>query len=129
MKTIIAGSRKCDSYGELLAAIRISNFDITEVVSGCAKGIDTLGEQWAVTHNIPIKRFPVTKDDWVHIGKSAAMIRNGNMADYSDALIAIWDGKSSGTKDMIIKARKKGLKVCVWNYIRQQQEFEQLRLF
>jgi len=129
LKVIIAGSRKCDIYAELLIAIRVSNFEITEVVSGCAIGVDNLGMHWAVTHNIPIARFPVTDMDWQIHGKGAGMIRNQKMTDYADALIAVWDGKSSGTRDMIHRASHDGLKVCVWRIDLQAVEKEQQRLF
>lgn len=113
MRTIIAGGREITDYEEVCRAILFSNFDITEVVSGKARGVDTLGEQFAKEFNIPIKEFPA---DWNKHGKAAGPIRNCEMADYvgdEGALIAIWDGQSRGTKHMIDYATKKGLKVYV----------------
>lgn len=109
MKVIIAGSRDIEDYELIDVAVRESGFTVTEVVSGTARGVDKLGERWAEEYNIPIKRF---KPDW-SIGRSAGIIRNTEMASYADALIAIWDGYSRGTKHMIDYAKSKGLMVYV----------------
>lgn len=110
MKTIIAGSREISGFDLVDRAVIESEFDISEVVSGTAKGIDKEGEGWASYHDIPIRRFPA---DWRKYGRGAGFVRNEQMADYADALIAIWDGKSSGTKHMINTARKMELEVFV----------------
>ena len=54
--------------------------------------------------------------DWERHGKAAGPIRNAEMADVSDALIAFWDGQSCGTKSMIELAKRKGLQVAVVRY-------------
>jgi len=113
MKTIIAGSREVTSYHEVKQAIEKSEFDITQVVSGCARGVDRLGEKFAADYNIPCVKFPA---DWNTHGKRAGYLRNQQMADYADALIAIWDGESRGTKHMIDIATKAGLAVYVYKY-------------
>jgi len=113
MRVIIAGPRhftEPSHYNELLLAIRESKFDITEVVSGCALGVDTWGETWAQVVDNPIVRFPANWERW---GKYAGPIRNREMADYADALIALWDGKSKGTSHMIKVATEMGIKVHV----------------
>lgn len=110
MKTIIAGSRSITFYDRVEVATRLCPWNITEVVSGTAYGVDKLGERWALYHNTPLKRFPA---DWNKFGKRAGYLRNEQMADYADALIAIWDGKSKGTGHMIDIAKRKGLKVYV----------------
>lgn len=99
MKVIIAGSRGITDYDCLMEAIQLCPFiDITEIVSGNAKGVDSLGEEWALNHARPCTKFPAS---WVELGKSAGFVRNVQMADYADALIAIWDGQSKGTFHMI----------------------------
>lgn len=98
--------------GLLMRALLLVNWDITEVVSGCARGVDLLGEAWAKGAGIPVTRFPAI---WEVHGKAAGAIRNQQMAEYAKALVAIWDGKSPGTKDMIRKAKARGLKVVVFN--------------
>ena len=110
MKVIIAGSRGIDNINSIQEAVVISNFNINEVVSGTARGVDKLGEYWAEQHGIRVKQFPA---NWNEFGKSSGYRRNVEMAEYADALLAIWDGKSKGTKHMIDIAAKKGLKVFV----------------
>jgi glycerophosphoryl diester phosphodiesterase len=110
MITIIAGSRDITNYGEVVKAIAASKIEITKVVTGRARGVDELGETWAREHNIPVRPFPA---QWNKYGKSAGYRRNESMAEYAEALIAVWDGKSKGTRNMIDTARKYGLKVYV----------------
>ena len=109
MKTIIAGSRTILDLKAVEQAVRESGFTITEVVSGCSKGVDTLGEIWANNKKVPVKRFPAK---WEELGRKAGPLRNLEMAAYADALIAVWDGTSRGTKHMIDHAQH--LNVFVW---------------
>jgi len=111
MKVIIAGSRTITDIELVEKAIEDSPFDITEVVTGCARGVDTLGIKFAWEHMIPKKEFPA---DWDKYGKAAGFIRNKQMAEYADALIAVWDGKSKGTAHMIDIAKKEGLEVFIY---------------
>ena len=69
-----------------------------EIVSGCAPGVDRLGEELAKKLYLPIERFPA---DWDNNGKAAGHIRNGQMAKYADAGLLVWDGVSPGTQNMI----------------------------
>lgn len=108
MKVIIAGSRHINDMSALRRAIELSKFDITEIVSGGASGVDTLGEIYAAEKGIPVKRFPA---DWDKHGRSAGPIRNGEMAEYADALIAVWHGASRGTANMIKQASYKKLRI------------------
>jgi len=110
MKVIIAGSRTIWSPCPIRNAIRESGFAIHEVVSGTARGIDQLGEMWAENNCCPVRRFPA---DWDGLGKRAGYVRNAQMAEYADALIAVWDGKSRGTAHMIETMRKAGKNVFV----------------
>lgn len=98
MKVIIAGTRSVKDYGLVVQAVQRSGYDITEVVSGCATGVDWLGEQWARANGIPVKEMPA---DWNTYGKSAGPQRNRAMAEYADAAVIIWDGESRGTRNMI----------------------------
>ncbi len=110
MKVIIGGGRDYDDYDGLLEAVGQSGFDITAVVSGGAKGVDALGERYANEMNKPLFIF---KADWKTHGRGAGPVRNQKMADKADALIAIWNGESRGTKNMIETATKQGLPVYV----------------
>lgn len=98
MKVVIAGPRTVHDFELLVETINQSGYDITEVVSGTARGVDTMGEKWATAHNIPVKRmYP----DWNQFGNSAGVIRNKQMAVYADAAVVLWDGESRGTRNMI----------------------------
>jgi glycerophosphoryl diester phosphodiesterase len=111
VKVIIAGSRSITDITVVAAAISCSGYQLNEVVSGTARGVDRLGEQYAQLHNIPVVRFPA---DWDRYGRSAGYRRNEEMARYADALVAVWDGVSRGTQHMIDIARRAGLKVFVY---------------
>lgn len=111
MKVIIAGSREITDMEVLYDAINDSGFYLSEIVSGGARGVDTLAIQTADDKKIPLKVFPAK---WDIFGKSAGYKRNVEMAEYADALIAVWDGVSKGTKHMIDIANNKGLEVFVY---------------
>lgn len=85
-------------------AVRKSGFSISEVVSGCARGIDTLGIQWADANGVPVKRFPAD-EDFVLSSTHGGFARNGAMAAYADALILVWDGVSGGSGNVYQQAR------------------------
>lgn len=112
MKVIIAGSRGITDYREVELAVVDSRLEITTVISGCARGVDMLGLRWAAERKVPIERFPAK---WKQHGKGAGFLRNSAMAYAADALIAVWDGQSHGTKHMIDTAREYGLEVLVRN--------------
>lgn len=112
MRTIIAGSRSITDYRAVCDAVTESGFDVTTVVSGTAHGVDQIGERWAGKHGVQVDRFPA---QWDRDGKSAGYKRNVVMAILSDALIALWDGKSRGTKHMIEEAKRRGLRVFVYH--------------
>ncbi len=112
MRTIIAGSRGITDIDDVSKAISASGFQISTVISGTARGVDRLGEEWAVLMTIDIERYPA---EWDKYGKSAGYRRNELMATKADALIAVWDGESRGTKHMIEVAKQYDLKVYVHN--------------
>lgn len=118
MKIVIAGSRdfplsKFSDDGTIESIIAKSPFAglITEIVCGGARGPDTWGEYWAKDNQIPVKYYP---PDWALHGKAAGMIRNKQMADYGDGLIALWDQKSRGTKNMIDNMKKQDKPVFIY---------------
>ena len=96
MKIIIAGSRDYTDYDVLCNEIQNSGFIIDEIVSGCAKGVDRMGERYSFHNNIKLKQFPA---EWDRYGRAAGPIRNKQMAEYADALIAIMRSKSKGTRN------------------------------
>lgn len=112
MRVIIAGSRSVKDYATLLKAIDDVGIadEIEEIVSGGALGVDTLAEEYAEREGIPLRVF---YPDWKRFGRAAGPIRNEQMVGYSDALIAIWDGHSVRTKNMIEAGRKAGIRMYV----------------
>lgn len=110
MRVIIAGGRNCNDYTAVLAAISASEFAVETVISGGARGVDALGERYARQNKKPIVRFCA---DWAKHGRAAGPLRNRVMAENADALVAVWDGVSAGTKHMIETARKMGLPTYV----------------
>ena len=117
-KVIIAGSRgfsnykllreQCNKY--LREKRRICNIII---VSGHARGADTLGEKYAQDEGFDLEIYPA---QWKKLGKQAGYRRNEQMAEVADALIAFWDGESKGTKHMIDIMNAKSLQVKVVEY-------------
>lgn len=129
MKLIIAGTRKLDvSVAFIEGCLEFFNLldkqqsftrmDVSEIVSGAAPGIDLSGEYYADLCEIKKKRFPIEKEDWINLGKSAGPLRNKKMANYADALLLIWDGKSKGSANMkkeMIKRNKPVYEVILPN--------------
>lgn len=115
---IIAGSRDFADY-ELLKIVcdhmlseKCKTHNIV-IVSGGARGADSLGEEYAKERGYGLQRKPA---DWDKYGKSAGYIRNREMAEIADACICFWDGQSKGTKHMIDIATDTGLKLKIVNY-------------
>ena len=94
MKLAIIGSRN----------LQINNIeqyitdDITEIVSGGAKGIDSCARDFALSKGIALKEF---LPDYKKYGRAAPIVRNKEIVNYSDTVLAFWDGKSHGTKNVI----------------------------
>ena len=72
-----------------------------------------LGAEWAANHGVPLQHFPAY---WDKYGKSAGFIRNAEMGEYADALIAFWDGVSPGTKHMIQTMKRNKKPYWVYDY-------------
>lgn len=118
-RIIIAGGRNFNDYAYFVASIEtvINKDDGVEIISGHASGVDSFAEQYAKENGIALKVFPA---DWKAYGRAAGPIRNRQMLDYartSDALlIALWDGKSKGTKNIIDKARSLDIECKIFMY-------------
>ena len=109
MRLGIVGSRTFNDYSLLEKALnKLANrIDIKTIVSGGARGADSLAIKYAEVNNIETIVF---KPDW-SIGKAAAAIRNRKIVDNIDILIAFWDGTSKGTRMTIDMAKSKNIKV------------------
>lgn len=116
MKVIVAGSREITDKERIfntLDALQQTRYPrkIDELLSGSAKGVDKIGEEWAAMRGIPFYKYPA---NWEEHGLSAGYKRNQEMANNADCLVAFWDSKSKGTKHMIDIALKDGLEVHVY---------------
>ena len=133
LRIIIAGSRDFNDLGmaqreinriiKKIVVTKIPREEIT-IISGCARGADRIGEQYAILNKLKLKKMPA---NWDRYEKGAGYMRNREMAQYAagigetgnkphGALIAFWDGKSTGTKHMIETAKNFKLDVHVVRY-------------
>lgn len=110
MRTIIAGGRTVTDPKLLEQALLRCGWVPTTVLCGGAKGADALGNSWAESANVPVEMYHA---DWNTYGLKAGFIRNADMGNNAQALIALWDGESKGTAHMITIAKRLKLKVYV----------------
>jgi hypothetical protein len=108
MKVAVIGSRSFNDYEKLKDTL--SKINLSLIVSGGANGADKLGEQYANENNIPTKIF---LPDWEKHGRVAGFLRNTDIINEAELVVAFWDQTSTGTKDSIEKAEKQGKKVII----------------
>lgn len=110
MRVAVIGSRSlaCD-IGKYIPA------GTTEIVSGGARGVDSLAERWADERHIPKL---IIQPEYARLGQAAPHCRNRLIVDVADCVVAVWDGRSRGTREAIAYARKTGKPVRV-HIIRQ----------
>lgn len=121
MRVIVAGGRnfadRARLWGELdKQFLRV--LDHVTIISGHARGADSMGEEWANAHGLTVENggLEIFPADWDGLGKKAGIIRNHQMGETCTHLIAFFDGKSIGTKDMIDYAIRLGRWVKVVRY-------------
>lgn len=85
--------------------------DVTEIVSGAAKGVDTSAREYALAHNLKLTEFLPEYDKF---GRSAPLKRNITIIEYADLVLAFWDGKSRGTKFVIDNCKKRNIPVKIF---------------
>lgn len=118
IRLIIAGGRDFNDYKLLEEKIdyflsQRPEHEEVQIVSGKARGADSLGEKFANEYSLNVKEFPA---DWKKYGKAAGYIRNEEMAKYATHCVCFWDGESKGTKHMIDLAKKHDLKLRIVKY-------------
>lgn len=116
-RIIIAGSREFNNYDLLCkkCALIPSIEGEVEIISGHARGADTLGERFAKEHKVPLKIMPA---EWNKYGKRAGIMRNAQMAIYASKadngyLVAFKNGNTPGTMNMIETAQRYGLTIYI----------------
>lgn len=82
--------------------------DVTEIVSGGAKGVDSCARKYALAHNIKLTEF---LPNYIRYGKSAPLRRNLQIIDYADVVYAFWDGESCSTRFVIAGYLKRNKKI------------------
>ncbi len=109
MKIAIIGSRN-------LGVIGLEKFlpkNVTEIVSGGARGVDACAREYAQTHGIRLTEF---LPDYNRYGRTAPLKRNLEIIAYAEMVLAFWDGKSRGTKYVIDNCKKQGVPIKVYLY-------------
>ncbi len=139
MKTVIAGSRSL-GLAEVLKAVQRIDWCPSEIVCGCAEGVDRAGREWAIDQGFDVSYFPAWwyQAQWaidaakntngiIHYppngygrGKGNGFFRNAAMADYAEAVLVVWDGKSQGSDNMRRAAEHRGLILVVWNALKEK---------
>ncbi len=111
MKVLICGSRGINDPAVVAQAVERSGMTPTHIVSGGARGVDTLARLYAQSRGVEFTEYVA---DWDRYGKRAGFLRNCVMVGVVDAVIAVWDGSSRGTKHSIDYATSKGKQVFVF---------------
>lgn len=110
MKLAVVGSRGFQDSERLGSCLDRYQGQIECIVSGGARGADTLAADYARAHGIALKEYLPEYDRY---GRAAPILRNRLIVDDCDTLIAFWDGKSHGTRDSIDHARRSGKQVII----------------
>lgn len=109
MKVAVVGSRtlSVSDLGKYLPA------DVTEIISGGASGVDTSAREYALSHGIKLTEY---LPEYSKYRKFAPLQRNYEIIKNADLVIAFWDGKSSGTKFVIIQCKKLNvpIEIHIW---------------
>ena len=107
MKTAIIGSRN-------ITNIDLSRFipdGTMEIISGGAKGIDTLAKEYALENGLKLAEF---LPEYERYGKGAPLKRNITIIENADIVLAFWDGKSRGTKFVIDNCHSRNIPIRVY---------------
>lgn len=122
IKLGIVGTRTYTDYNKFLEVVHaiLDRYGIVPsvIVSGGADGVDTLAEDYAKEFEIAPQVFEAK---WIDenglFDRGAGMKRNAFIIEYADFVIAIWDGKSKGTKNSITRAKNLNKPLVIYNYI------------
>ncbi len=117
MKLAIVGSRTFDDFNllnETVCSCFMSEFmpyHVEAIISGGAKGADSVAKRWAIINSVDTEDFKAVEyfefpADWESDGKAAGFIRNKEIVNACDMVLAFWDGKSKGTEHTIKLARQ-----------------------
>lgn len=131
MKVAVVGSRNCRPSDYRILEKYIPG-NVSEIVSGGASGIDTLAKRYAELHRIRLTEFVPDYHNKNISPRSAPIIRNKKIVEYSDLVLAFWDGVSRGTSHTIEFCIQSGVPVKVFILQREREklleEFDGSRL-
>ena len=115
LKVIVAGGRDFNNYDLLAEKLNklFSQRNDVVIVSGMAKGVDSLAVKYAEQHKLRVSEFPA---EWQKHGKASGFRRNVEMARFADACVCFWNGKSPGTEHMINTAKRLNLNLRIIKY-------------
>ena len=111
LKLGVVGSRTFTDYDYMKNIL--DYFEIKCIISGGAKGADSLAKRYAIENNIDYKEFPA---EWDKYGKSAGYKRNEQIVEAADEIMAFWDGKSKGTKHSLDIAKRINKPVHIYTF-------------
>jgi hypothetical protein len=110
---LVSGSLSFEDYPLLCATLDhllAGGGESVVIVTGGAKGAETLGERYAGERGFAVKQFLA---DWETYGRGAKVIRNTRMVEAADCAVFFWDGKSKAVAELIEKAEARGIPVEV----------------
>lgn len=109
MKFAVIGSKNFNDYDFMKNILKWH--EIKRIISGAARGADSLARRYALEFNIALEEYPA---EWDKYGKKAAYLRDKIIIDKSDAVIAFFDVDSRGTAMSIRLAKEAGKEVFVY---------------
>ena len=107
MKIAVVGSR--DLHVENLGAYIPE--EVTEIISGGARGIDMDARTYALQHGIQLTEI---RPEYKRYGRAAPLYRNIEIIERAELVIAFWDGRSRGTRFVVEACKKRGVPVQVF---------------
>ncbi len=122
MNVAVIGSRNIPLSFDRFCALMdgILPDETTSIVSGGARGTDSLAAQYARLHNLKIVEH---RPDYSLFGKIAPLVRNRTIVDNSDFVVAIWDGASKGTLNTIDYTLERGIALAVYYFKKDEVRF------
>ena len=140
MKIAIIGSRGFNDYPLLCKLMKKIKSPISEIVSGGARGADSLGARYAKENDIPLKVFEAQWDDIEAEGALVKQNRQGNLynslagfwrnkdiVDRAEMVVAFWDEKSKGTENSVQRARAKKKPLVIVNFDKKKLKKENIK--